>query len=291
MAYSSSSTVVAFKSAKQAALYCEHVVPMEFAELIPVRDSGEPQLFDILQKVLPPSLLDSSAPRLVHPGIVTYLSTYLVAFPQVMGITSLPNGETLEQRAKSQLPGLYSNMANVLTSVAEPINGVLDIDPLGTAAIATDDVSCQLAGLNIIDVEKVSWKHLLAFREDAESVKQLQHLRLFFQEKFDGKPKEFVRDSLLVAIDKHDETVKKWGFETVTGVMESVFSSKSLAALGAGTVTIVLGAPIAVGAAIAAAFEVGSATIKIVSKRRALAEFRKFDPVSYLIGARELPKA
>jgi hypothetical protein len=289
MPYASRSTVVAFKNAKAGALYCEHVVPLQFSELIPIRGSGEPELFDILQKVFPPSLVDTRAPRSVHPGVVDYLSEYLVAFPQSLGITSLPDAETLEDRAKRRLPGLQAKMAQVLASVAEPISGVLEIDPLGEESEATQDVACQLAGLNIVDIDRVSWRHLLEFREDAESLRKLQNLRLFFHEKFDGKSKEYVRDALLLAIEKHDDTVKNWGFETVAGALECVFSSKSLAALGAGTITIALGAPLAVGATLAVVFEIGAATIKIATKRRALSEFRKFDPVSYLIAARNLP--
>lgn len=291
MSYASRPTVVAFKDAKQACLYCDHVVPLEMTELIPVRDSGEPQLFDILHNVLPPSLINFSAPRGVHPGIVAYLSSYLVAFPSALGITELPNGETLESRAQSRLPGLYSHMNKVLVAVAEPIHGVLGIDPVAQQADATDDVACQLIGLNLVDVSRVSWKHLLEFRQDKESLEKLKQLRLFFQEKFDGKPKEYVQDALLLAIQKHDDTVRGWGFETFSGVLESVFSSKTLVAIGAGAATFVLGGPISAGAAVAAAFEVGAASLKIYKTRRKLSDFRKFDPVSYLIEARNLPKS
>ena len=61
--------------------------------------------------------------------------------------------------------------------------------------------------------------------------------------------------------------------------------------LVAGTITIAFGAPLAVGAAAVAAFEIGNVSLKIVGKRRGLAEFRRFDPVTYLVSARELPEA
>jgi len=288
--YVDRSTVVAFSGAKQAALYCEHVVPLELTELIPVRDSGEVQMFDILQQVLPISLVNSNWPRSVHPGFMHFTSRYLVAFPWSLGIQSLPAGETFEQRAQKHLPQLQLDVANVLSSISEPVGGVLGLDPLAHPSNTTDDVSFQLAGLNLIDVSRVSWKHLLEFRRDAESRRKLQNLRLFFHEKFDGKSKTYVTDALSLAIQKHDDTVKKWGFETVVAGLESVFSSKSLTALGAGTVTIALGAPIAVGAAIAGVFEIGAVSLKIVTKRRGLAEFRRFDPVSFLIDARNLPR-
>jgi hypothetical protein len=291
MPYSSRSTVVAFRNAKEASLYCEHVVPLELTEVIPVRDSGEVEMFEVLKKVLPPSLVDASAPRSVHPGLMNYIAGYLVAFPQALGITKLPAGETLESRARKQLPGLYAGMTAVLSSVAEPVNGVIGVDPLGDPAHASEDISCQLAGLKIVDVDRVSWKHLLAFREDKESVRKLQALRLFFHEKFDGKSKDYVHDSVMKAIQTHDETVKNWGFDTMTGVLESIFSSKSLGALGAAALTATLGGPIGAGAAVAAVFEVGVATIHIVSKRRSLSNFRRSDPVSYLIAARDLPHA
>jgi hypothetical protein len=280
MPYTSRSTVVAFSGAKQASLYCEHVVPLTLEEIVPIRDTGEPELFDLLQVILPPSLVDLDAPRSVHPGILHYVASYLCAFPQVIGVTSLPSGETFESRAERDLPGLYADMARILESVAEPINGVLGLDPIGKASAATDDVACQLAGLNIIDVGRVSWRHLIEFRKDTESVRKLQNLRVFFHHEFDGKSREYVQDALLLAIEKHDDTVRTWGFETISGALECIFSSRSVAALAAGAITLALGAPTPAGLIVGAALEIGSVTVKVVGKRRSLSEFRKYDPVS-----------
>src|SRR5437879_6015453 len=114
MSYASRSSVVAFSNAKQASLYCEHVVPLELMELMPVRGSEEPQVFDILQQVLPPSLVDAGWPRSVHPGVMAYTAEYLVAFPQWTGTEGLPTGETFEARAKKHLPQLHAHIAQVV---------------------------------------------------------------------------------------------------------------------------------------------------------------------------------
>ncbi|MFL9863717.1 hypothetical protein PQR67_05985 [Paraburkholderia fungorum] len=291
MSYSSVSAILAFQDSKEAALYSDRIVPIELADLIPLRGSGDLELFEILPKILPGSLVDTSAPRSVHPEILSYVAKYLIAFPDALGIHTLASGESLEDRARSQIANLQKSMAALLNSVSEPIAGVHGVDLTASADSKTDDVSCQLIGLHLVDISGVSWRHLIEFREDAASLQALRNLRLFMQEKFDGKSKDFIRDSLLLAIDKHDTAVKKWGFETKQAVLESIFSSKSLQALGAGTITIALGAPIALGAAVAAAFEIGSFSLKIATKRRGLAEFRRFDPVTYLVSARGLSEA
>jgi hypothetical protein len=289
--YENSPTVVAFRGAKQAALYCDHVIPLELAELIPVRGSGEPDMFRILQLLLPGSLVKPDSPRSVHPGIIKFVSMYIVAFPQVLGIEQLPEGETFDQRAQQYLPQLQLQVADLLSSISEPVGGVFGLDPVAKSSNQTDDVSLQIAGLNLIDAEKISWEHLLEFRNDAESRRRLRNLRLFFHEKFDGKPKNYIEDALRSAIEKHDETVKKWKFETRAAGLETVFSSKSLALFGVSAVsTVFFGTPIVAAAALAATVEVGAVSLKILMKQRGLAEFRRFDPVSYLIDARGLPR-
>lgn len=291
MSYAPTSTVVAFQNTREAALYSDYVVPILISDLIPLRGSDELQTFQILPKLLPTSLVDPDAPRSVHPGVITYVSQFLVTFPQALGIRELRSGETLEDRNRNELPALHRGIAALLESVSERVTGVHGIDVSAPADAKAEDVSCQLIGLNLVDVSRVSWRQLIEFREDRNSVQALRNLRLFLQEKFDGKPRDFVRDSLLLAIDKHDAAVKKWGFETKVAALESIFSSKSLQALAAGTITIALGAPLALGAAVAAALEIGNVTLKVVTKRRGLAEFRRFDPVTYLVSARELGEA
>jgi hypothetical protein len=291
MTYASTSTIVAFQDTKEAALYSDHVVPIMISDLISSRVSDELQTFEILPTLLPTSLVDPKAPRSVHPGVIRYVSQFLVTFPQAMGIHELSSGESVADRNRSELPALHREITALLGSVSETVTAVHGIDQTASAGTKTEDVSCQLIGLKLVDVSRTSWRQLVEFREDKACAQSLRNLRIFMQEKFDGKPQQYVRDSLLLAIERHDEAVKRWGFETKTAALESIFSSKSIAALAAGTITIALGAPVALGAAAVAAFELGNVSLKIVSKRRGLAEFRRFDPVTYLVSARELAEA
>jgi hypothetical protein len=289
MTYATKSNVVAFSDAKQAALYFDYVIPARIHDLLD--ESREiTQVANILQNILPPSLINSADRQFLHGAILDYLAQYAIAFPRLVGVTSLPTGETPDSRLHTRMPQLRDALVQILKSVSEPIKSVLGLDLFADAADETDDISLQLAGLSLVNVDHVRWEQLLEFRKDADSLRRLQNLRLFFHEKFDGKPQAYVRDALLLAIEKHDDTVKKWGFETVSAGLECIFSSKSLAALGAGIISVAFGAPIALAAATTAMVEIGAATLKIASKRRALSEFRKYDPVSYLIAARDLPK-
>lgn len=291
MSYTSKSTIVAFQDTKEAALYSSYVVPIMISDLIPHGELDELETFEILPKLLPISLVDPKSPRSVHPDVIDYVAQFLVTFPQAIGILGIANGETLQQRKLQELPKLHKKIATLLDSVSDVVTAVHGNDQSASLEPKLEDISCQLIGLKLIDVNKMSWRQLMEFREDKEAAKALRNLRLFMQEKFDGKSSSFVFDSLNTAIEKHDEAVKRWGFETKTAVLESIFSSKSFSALTAGTITIALGVPIIPVAALAAAFEIGSVSMKIVNKRRGLAEFRRFDPVTYLVSARDLIKA
>ena len=291
MTYASTSTIVAFRDTKEAALYSNHVVPIKIVDLVPIQSSGDLETFKILAKLLPSSLVDLQAPRSVHPGVISYVAQFLMTYPQALGLRELRSGESIEERNRKQLPALHRKIAALLSSVSETVTALHGVDQAASSDTKTEDVSCQLIGLNLVDVSQASWRQILDFREDENSARALRNLRLFLQEKFDGKSREFVRDSLLLAIEKHDEAVRRWGFETKSAVLESIFSSKSLAALAAGTLSIAFGAPIVLGAAAVVAFEIGNVSLKVVGKRRGLSEFRQYDPVTYLVSARELSSA
>jgi hypothetical protein len=285
--YVKNTTVIAFSDSKSACLFFDNVIPIEIGELIPHRGSGEKDTFEILPAILPNSLIDASAPRGLHPGILKYVARYIFTFPASMGITNLPC-MTLEERKNSMLPELISSLSNLIDSVGEPIHGLLGRDPSSNSPDCDTDPSLILSSLNLVDTSSLSWSHLLEFRKDEDSKRKLRNLRLLIYDEFQGKPKRYIEDKLLIRIEQYNETVKKWGMKTLESALKITFSSKSVAALGASAIATGLGAGLPLAAMIGVVLEIGGVTLEIAKSRRDLNEFKSHDPVSYIIEARNI---
>jgi len=113
-----------------------------------------------------------------------------------------------------------------------------------------------LRGLDLIDVDKISWDHVLEFRKDFESQSSLRDFRIFFSQNFEGLSKQEITDRLHSSIHEYDVTRKAWGFETVKKTFSAAVSQQGIMSSSIGTLSAALlgaGAPIAasVGATVA----------------------------------------
>ena len=99
---------------------------------------------------------------------------------------------------------------------------------------------------NIIDTNAVSWDKVLAFREDASSMKKLSRFRSFVYENYEGKPPAFVEDDVLARLDDYEFAIRSWEFETKQGTLNMVLNSKALAAGATGSfLSSMVGLPLA----------------------------------------------
>lgn len=290
MKYNSQNALACLQDAKNASLYFDKIVPLDLGELIPIRDSGEPEMFDILNKILPPTLLDSTKPRGVNPLVIGYTSSYLIAFPSSIGITELSDNETLEERYKRQMPKLLSDMGQLIHSSGCSASGIFGSVTDLSQNTTQEDPSLVLSGLNLVDTSNISWRQILEIRDDKESMNKLKRLRLFIYENYNDKPLEYIKDDLSQRIYDYENTAKELGLKTKESVFKAIFSSESTVGLTAAAIaTAFLAAPLAIplSLAIGSSFMIGNIALEFKSQKRELYNFKRDNPISYLVDIKE----
>mgnify|MGYP000915221070 CR=1 FL=1 len=286
MKYESQSALACLQDTKNASLYFDNVVPLELSELIPIRDSGEPEMFEILNSILPSNLLDSNNPRGVNPLVIQYTSTYLIAFPSALGIFDLPNNETLEERHNKHMPKLLSDMSQLIHSSGCSASGIFGAVANTNQETAQEDPSLILSGLNLVDASKLSWKQILEIRDDKESINKLKRLRLFIYENYNDKPLNYIKDDLNQRIYDYENTAKELGLKTKESIFKAIFSSESTVGLTAAAIaSAFLAAPIAIplSLAIGSTFMIGNIALDFKSQKRELYNFKRDNPISYIV--------
>ncbi|MGA7219934.1 MAG: hypothetical protein WBX38_16580 [Candidatus Sulfotelmatobacter sp.] len=99
-----------------------------------------------------------------------------------------------------------------------------------------------IADLKLIDASRSSWEHISEFRGDSGGQQKLRRFRLFAYENYSGKTRSFVEDDILTRLADYDSAVKKWGFDTVQGALNTILGSKiSIATVGASVVSALFG--------------------------------------------------
>lgn len=273
-------------------------MPVELAELIPIKGNGEPELFELLQCLLPKSLINIHEPRGVTDSVRSFVSHYLTTFPRVLGNKDLPNGETYKQLIKNRLPEYMDSLHIVLSSVGEPIIEIIGAPKINVTEQLEPDLDIAISGLKVVDADSLSWKQILEFRKDKESQRKLRNYKLFLSDNYEEKSKQYIEDSLSTKIEEYEKTIKEWGMESVEATLDVVFSSKSLitlTAIGLATsfgavpaLTVGTTTAITLASAVGSFFTIGKLSIGINKRHRELREFRINDPVSYLIDIKSL---
>ena len=154
---------------------------------------------------------------------------------------------------------------------------------------ATNDLTALLSGIFLIDIEKVTWEHLLEFRRDRQAKSKLRNLRLFMQENYKDKPRSFIEDDLHKRIEEYDEVSREWGFETRAAVINMILTSKTLAGAFTGSfVSALIGAPVtaALTATGGLSLEIGRSLLELKRRNHALQVSLASNPLSYIAYAK-----
>src|SRR4051794_24217902 len=86
MEYNKTNTLICIDNAKDACLYFEEVIPLNIASVTPWVNNGDLEAHEVLQKILPTSLLDSSNPIGLKPSVTSYIEAYVNVIPQTIGV-------------------------------------------------------------------------------------------------------------------------------------------------------------------------------------------------------------
>jgi hypothetical protein len=154
----------------------------------------------------------------------------------------------------------------------------------------SSEIAVTLMSLHLIDARHSSWEQLSEFRRDPETRDKLRRLRLFAQQNYKDKSKDFIEDDILTRIGDYDEAVKKWGFETKYANITALLNSKLVqGGLAGSLISGLLHEPVAaVSSAVGAlTIELGRTALEISKQRFVLREIMRNNPVSYISYAKE----
>lgn len=285
MSYKSTYTALAWSDARSAALYFDRVIPVNIPDAYRV-DGDDPVYYEVLKNMLPETLLDSSAKIGLAAPVVSYVSYFLLAFPQAAGVTSLSGGESLERRAASTMPNLLDAFGQVVANC-----GVNDFaiygEPLSpTASSAGSDPCLVLSNLNLVDTSKLTWRQVIELRKDSDSVERLRNLRRAVYKDYSGKSEAYIKEDIEFRISEYETATQFWNLPLQKGVLEIAMTGEALAAVGAAVALALFGAPLVAAAAAGGAIAVGKAALSIAQRKRDIELERKRNPMAYLVKLR-----
>lgn len=152
----------------------------------------------------------------------------------------------------------------------------------------SDRFVATLRGLDLVDVDRVSWDTVVELRKDPKAMAELRAFRLFFTETFKEGDPNYLTDKILHLHERHKDTAKIWGMRTAQRSL-SVFLDKPTMASSTliGTGLGLLGGPVAALGALV--IPLGKAGLEIMQARIDAKEARLDKPLQYLTRLEELP--
>ncbi|MGD9614405.1 MAG: hypothetical protein AB7H90_03845 [Alphaproteobacteria bacterium] len=305
-------TAFSLGSSKQALLYFDYVIPLYYTIEVILYNAYETELGprdlkDIQDDIRGLPLLDFLPPRLRNDSFLAdfhsltpYVTVYIMLTNEIVEkskridaardfCTKFPDMklDSIELDAFTKL----GRLAHKYRLTKLPVDAALEDDLYASDDEEKEggDVTVTLSDLSLIDIEKVTWKHVLEFRKDRQAKSKLRNLRLFMQENYKGKPRSFIEDDLHRRIEEYDTISREWGFETRASALNMIFTSKALAGAFTGSfVSALVGAPItaALTAAGGLSLEIGRSLLELKKRKRALQLSLASNPVSYIAYAR-----
>ncbi|MBN1506451.1 MAG: hypothetical protein JW955_06375 [Sedimentisphaerales bacterium] len=287
-----SNTAVAFGDLKNTALYFDYVIPVFFAADV-VRDEYEAlEFLTQKQELLPPefSARQESANR---PLAVNSATCYMMlklwikrhgGKPEISGL-SAEQYEGIEREAACQYFSFVGDFNLKECPVASATGATSAWMDEEEETVPSPVVT--LADMKLVDGSRLKWEHLVEFRCDKEAQDRLRRLRLFAYQNYAGRSRSYIEDDILTRVADYDSTVRKWGFETVTGALSLVLNSKlTVSVIAGGFLTTLFGQP---GAALlaGAVIELGHVGIEVGKQGFALRKIVNDNPVSFISYARK----
>jgi hypothetical protein len=283
---------------KDAALYSERVIPVNFVvdyahELVKRKHNLE-TYFDqmnsdgVLIELLPPWLAKkSNFPERLSEASLTLLPIMISGFRNHHAIQPLVKEEEIEEQFTA-FKDIFRKFVVDFGLEEIPIDaGDLFIeDGAGEASLP----SIALANMDLIDTSNCEWAQILEFRKDKIAAGKLRNLRLHITNEYHGKDRAFIEDDLHKRLDEYQSIIDEWGFETLSGSIGMLLSSKALAGGAAGSlVSILAGAPLSAALSLAGAvlLEAGKVTLHVQKQRFALRHVLQRNPVSFVKYAKE----
>lgn len=293
--YQGHPNAICFGDAKQAALYFDCVLPMNYPTIRSNEDDSLTiNLPDGITSEILSALLGAGAeewaaqfPRFIDDWVMPFLITRFNGIPHGLLHTRLKQ-LYLENYT---VPGLgsirrqFANLAHRLGFDYAAI--VLPTEEFHSASFEQAYLTVTFNGIPLVDTSRASWRQILEVRRNDAAMDSLRRLRLFVYENYTGKPRSFIEDDLAQRLDDYQRTREALGFRSMTSLLSVVLDSRSMqAAAATGFLTGLLGGPLAgIGAGVSV--EVGKVAIEIARRQHAIAELDHGHELGFLAIARE----
>ncbi len=230
-------------STKQAALFFDHVIPIDGVEglsglgLAP-RLSGNADIEGaqrIILELLPPDFG-------TQDQLAKFASAAAIGVMNIQVGIGFFNCDEATQKGKEffadlDAPSGWNTYPSPLpiTIPAEYASSEVDQSnqPDSRAVLSLSDIL-------IPDVKNISWDAILEFRKDSEARHRLRRLRTFAEQEYAGKSKAYVEDDLSVRLADYEQAMKKWGIKGVLGVLSTCFTLEATLQAGAAHIIAVM---------------------------------------------------
>lgn len=290
MEYRKNEILVCIDNTKDACLYFDHVIPLNLAHVIPWENNGDMEAFDVLKKILPASLLDSSNVTGLSSIFLSYIEVYVNIIPETIGHSY---DDTTKERARMFMPLLMKRKDEVINSLPFQINSIFGAEKIEdlNEDYKVEDPAILLTGLKLIDTSDIQWRQIIELRNDKESLKKLRRFRTFIFKDYKDMPVSFIKDDILNRIELYETTVKSLGLKTRDSVMKIIFSSGSLVANTTATIVAAFsGIPLTIplSLSIGSTFLFGNVGLELISYKRDILKFQQENPITYLMDIKDL---
>jgi hypothetical protein len=135
-------------------------------------------------------------------------------------------------------------------------------------------MSLALANIPLIDISKASWEQIFELRKDTRALGKLRKLKMFLQDNYQGKGKDYIEDDLTMRLDKYSDVCRDHGLETSLSLLSMVLDARRLQIAIAGGVAAALpGSPLA-GLSAAVSIALGQVVLEVATKKHSFNKFR-----------------
>ena len=287
-----SNVVVDLGSTKQAAIFFDHLVPLDGVEGVSgvgciLAGSKTPvdvqKAQTIISQLLPPDFGTDQQ-------ITDFASVAAIGVSAIQAAIGFYNCAEMAQTAKEYGAKLEApaGLMRYIGKVPVTVNSSI-VDAEARDASQAEHAILSIADIQIPDTKQLSWDAIMELRKDIEARKRLRRLRVFAEKEYAGKPRAFIEDDLAVRIDDYEQTLKSWGIETILGALTTCLTLETTLPTGiASLVAVLSGLPGLEAFAASLAIPCGRFAVELGKIRLARHNAIREYPLAYMTDVKKL---
>ncbi|AKH21866.1 hypothetical protein [Sedimenticola thiotaurini] len=293
-------SVVCFKDVKQAALYFDKILPVSFRSM---QGTGTDIVFEFPEKIPSRAMVDivfddsaiNYSEKQRYNAIGQVIDQWDVFRKKTSDYWS-PSSESskdenyddlstayLENRYHQTLGPIRTHFQEYARSLGLKSSDILLPTEVGNNETGPFEAILSLTNLELIDVGQASWEQIVELRNDIDSRKKLQRLRVFLSSNYSNKSASYIEDDISKGLEDYNIARKKHGFDTIVSSLSIILDSKNIQSVAAaGIGAAFFGGPM-VGISSVAALELGKFAIEFSKRRKSMIDWQAAHDLAYLV--------